>query len=384
MRILCVNSAIELLGAEGKVVPLKAQTDYVVPDIVIMLLQECGFGQNIIKNDDFYDWSEHKNYAGQRLDNKEVVFFRNGGIGDLIFPIPSAKALKEKYPTCKIYVCCNEWYRCLFEELDFIEGVYSLPLPMEEIWKKDYYINFEGLIEGNPNKVDGECEAEVVDAYTLHSKKFHVTPDNLCPELKVNPEAEKLVKAELSKYAGMTKIVIAFSASVAIRSADPALYKSLIDSVDDPNVRWFITGSESQIVNIKNFIKTCKNKNKIINWSEKHKDLVYSMALVKNADCVIAPDSGLLHIAGGFGIPVIGLYGAFHSSLRMKHYKKAIGLNTSSSCVFARGKFRCCFQHGNGKCNLAKKYHQTFPPCMDYIKVDAIKGALKTLGVLYK
>jgi len=375
MRIVTVKDPVILLDDNENQVPLQAHVDYVVPDIVPALLHKDGISKSIIKDDDFYDWAEFKTYKGQKLDGKEVVFFRNGGIGDLIFPIPSAKALKEKYPTCKIYVCCNEQYRCLFEELDFIEGVFSLPLPMSEIWKKDYYINFEGLIEGNK-------EAETVDAYILHSRRFFVQPESFCPELKVNAQVESKIKTELAKYNNCKKIVIAFSASVAIRSIDPNMYKQLIDSVKDPNVRWFITGSKNQLKDIEAFIKTCNNKNKIINWSAKHFTLVETMALVKNSDAVIAPDSGLLHIAGGFGIPVIGLYGAFHSSLRMSHYKKAIGLNAVSSCVFARGEFRCCFQHGGGSCNMARKVYEKYPPCMELIKVDAVLGALKNLKVL--
>lgn len=375
-----MRRSIVLNADDGKEVPMQENVDYVVPDTVPAMLVESNMGNTLLKNENFYDWAEFKTYAGQNLNNKTLVFFRNGGIGDLIFPLPSVKAIKEKYPTCKIYACSDNRYKCLFEELDFIEDVLSLPLKLEEIWKKDYYVNFEGLIEGTT--AEERKNAEEVNAYELHATRFFVTPENYCPELKVNPSAEAKIVHELAKYKTFKKIVLAFSASVPIRSVSPELYRELIDSVPDNNVKWFITGSPNQQKDIDAFIRTCKFRNKIVNWSKDHKELVETMVLVKNADCVIAPDSGLLHIAGGFGIPVIGLYGAFHSYLRMKHYKNAIGINAMSTCVFARGKFKCCFQHGGGSCFLARKVYERYPPCMSVIKVDALQKSLETLGII--
>lgn len=374
MRTIIVAIPLILHDSEKNQIPLQNNVEYVVPDIIPDLLDKEGFKKHIIKNEDFYEGREYKLYRGQNLDNKTLIFFRSGGIGDLIFPLPAIKTLKEKYPTCKVYACCNEAYRCLFEELDYIEDVISLPLRLDDLTTKDYYTNFEGLIEGNP-------DAEKVNAYDLHATKFFVKPENMAPELKVNENVEKQVKMELMKWSNQKKIVVAFSSSVAIRGVDPAKYRELIDSVNDQNVKWFMIGTGGQQKEMDLFIRSCKNKNKIVNWSRDHKDLVQTMALIKNSDCVIAPDSGLIHIAGGFGIPVIGLYGAFHSSLRMKYYRNAVGVDAMSTCVFARGDYRCCFQHGTGSCNLARKVYERYSPCMQVIKVKDMKKALEVLKI---
>ncbi len=82
---------------------------------------------------------------------------------------------------------------------------------------------------------------------------------------------------------------------------------------------------------------------------------------------IIAPDSSFVHIAGALGVPIVGLYGCFPSLLRMKYYKKAIGIDTNVPCAPS-------FTHGHAPC-----YRGDPPPCFSVISVKNILDAVDHL-----
>lgn len=43
-------------------------------------------------------------------------------------------------------------------------------------------------------------------------------------------------------------------------------------------------------------------------------------AVIAHLDAVVTPDSGLLHVAGALGVPVLGLFGSTDGALRMREY----------------------------------------------------------------
>ena len=77
-------------------------------------------------------------------------------------------------------------------------------------------------------------------------------------------------------------------------------------------------------------------------------------------DCFIAPDSMFIHIAGALGIPVIGIYGPFHSNVRMKYFKNAVGIDIDCGCS-------PCFKHGHHPCPKGNP-----SPCFSLISEDNI------------
>ena len=375
MRILKCKNDLTLTDTDENQTILYKNNDYIVPDIIIdMLKGNRVYDKQVIRDEDFYEYAEYKRYKGEDLNDKKLITFRNGGIGDLLFQLPALKALKEKYPTSNITICCNQKFKELFDGLDYIDNVLNVPMLLNDIMDRDYFVNFEGLIENNP-------DAETKNAYDLHNEQFFIDPEIKCPRLYVDPNEENIIKPMLR---GEIRIILAFAASVPIRSIDPRLWIQLINNVDDNRVRWYIISTPfQQKTLIEPFLGylSNKNKNKVVNWSKTYpRSFKKLIALVNNCDVVIAPDSGLLHIAGSLGKKVIGLYGPFPSELRLKHYKNAIGLDAFAECYFAKGETGSCFQHGNGSCNAANKKMERYSPCMKH-DYRHILFALKTLGI---
>ena len=383
MRVIRANIPLNLRDSEGYETVVEALKDYVVPDDIPYTYIKYNLGKHIIRNEDFYPLVISKKYIGQDLTNKKVIIFRNGGIGDLIFFVPALRFLKKKYEGLNITVCCDRRFMKLLDSLDEVDRVINIPLLFTEVLDSDYYINFEGLIENNP-------EAEIENAYDLHNKKFYVNiPENeKCPVLKVDEKIDTNVKRMLDKDIKEKKkiITIAFSSTVNVRAVPPQFWMNLIHALGY-DYKFYIVGTRRQVPGIENMINGLDKRLQeiCVNWCKNTvilNDFRYTMALVKNSDVVIAPDSGLLHVAGGFNIPMIGLYGAFHSDLRLKYYKNAIGINAMSSCMYARGDYKGCFFHGDNNCPMAKKYMDVYSPCMKLITPEHVIKSLKELKII--
>lgn len=385
MRVINLKRYLTLeTREEDREVKLKENEDYVVPDGLVAKLEEQGYADSIFSNKEFYEILGHKIYNKEDLTNKSLLSFRNGGIGDLMFQLPAVRELKEKYPSFKFYLCCSSHYKLLFEGIPYIDGLVELPLSLDYLKQFDYFVNFENLIENND-------DAEIVDAYELHARKFFIEPKNYRPELVVNKNIEKEVLKDLQPYKDKIKIIISFAASATLRSVNPLFYKKMIELLNQRNdLIFFISGSGGQSESIDKFINSLANKRICKNVAKIYgKNIQQTMALIKNSHCVVGPDSGLLHIAGGLSIPLVGIFGAFPPSLRLKYYKNGIGLKGFASvhpCHFGKGKWNCCFQHkwdsNDGGCFLAEKKREVYSPCMDLIKPEHVIEALKKLKII--
>lgn len=399
MRILNTEKELLLHSYPDKnPITLKSRTDYILPDDVVDVIVKSPENGIIYRNDDFYSMADAYAYRGQDLTNKKLITFRNGGIGDLIFQLPSLKYLKKKYEGIHITLCCGRPYVNIFNNLPYIDKVISLPLELNELTNRDYYVNFEGLIEGGV--INGlyyrNKDAEEKNAYDLHAEKFYVKPDDMCPELKLDDKYDRWFKHQIKPKIKNQKIVtISYTASALIRAVNPQTWVDFINDYPE-DVNFFIVGTKSQLEAIQHMIEQTNKPNSCVNFCaiednfmstnkvQLCDDIRYTIALIKNSDVMIGTDSGLLHIAGGLGTPMVGLFGAFPSELRLKYYKNAIGLDADSSCIFIDddSKYKSCFQHGGGKCKLAETWHETYSPCMTIIHHQHIYNALIKLKII--
>jgi ADP-heptose:LPS heptosyltransferase len=59
----------------------------------------------------------------------------------------------------------------------------------------------------------------------------------------------------------------------------------------------------------------------VVNGPARGWTLGQSLAVLATMDCVVAPDSGLLHCADALDVPSVGIYGSFNPDLRTRYHK---------------------------------------------------------------
>jgi len=340
---------------------LKKKTKYVMGLGVFQQLQRQGGGKRkMMKPCGPKFQNVYRPYYGQPLDNKNLLVFRTGGIGDLLFIQPNLKYLKEKYPTCNISFACGPQYQPMVNNWDCVDEVIDLPFTFHKLITSDYHVLFEGVIE--------RCyQAETDNAYNLFSQWIGLDlPDSLLiPKQEPNIELIDKCKNILNSWNIPEKgfVVTQLRASSPIRCPRPEFCRSLINKLTDNGHHVLLTDNPRQADKVDEFIKTIYKKDMVHNFCAESKDIAHSIALISLAEGVIATDSAMNHIAASVDVPAFAIMGPFPGDIRFKTYPKMDWIESQRSCC-------PCFLHGMNPCKEARS--DGFSPCYDEVSPDMV------------
>lgn len=337
---------------------LKGGERYLMSDYVLTKLKEITSPDNL--KEEKGEWSfdrVFKKYEGQDLSGKTLLSWRSGGIGDFSWIGAAARTLKNKYPNCHFIMGCSPQYRPLIDACVAFDETYSMPLNAKLLKRAAYHCTYENAIEHNPR-------AEILNAYDLIAERLHIKYDDSKefpiewkrPYLKPQKEAtEKLnlfwKTIDVDKSA--MKIGVQVKTSSPIRTPDFNFMISLIRTLKErwPEAYIFIFGSPAQwyIEQVQRGIDFLKLP-RIVNWLRLFQDLAVTIALVKELDLTIAPDSAINHISAAFDVPNVGIFGPFRPEVRLSTYPY------SDWVTFDYKKWICapCFQHSDDACEISK------------------------------
>lgn len=306
----------------------------------------------------------YKKYNGESLDNKTLLVWRTGGIGDLLFIQPNLVYLKEKYPNSKIIFSCAPQYQPMVEDWDCIDEIITLPFNYTYLLKSDYHAIFEGVIE--------RCkEAETTNCYKLFTRwlDLNLSEEKLVPKLNVKSnlveECENILRDNFNIDIENDKVILCqYRASSIIRSLKPEIFGNIINELTNNGYKVIITDSPNQSEYIRNFImNNVENKDKVFNFSGYSKSIDYTIALASIISCSLSTDSSLIHISQAVGTPVLGIYGPFPGKVRMETYRNSDWIDCESSCA-------PCFLHGHKSCGHSDK--DGYSKCFENLDINLI------------
>jgi ADP-heptose:LPS heptosyltransferase len=340
---------------------LKKKTKYVMGlGVFQQLHRDQGGKRKLLKPCGPKFHNVYRPYAGEALHGKNLLVFRTGGIGDLLFIQPNLRYLKQLYPTCNILFACGPQYQPMVETWDCVDEVLDLPFAFQKLVTSHYHVLFEGVIE--------RChQAETENAYNLFSRWMGLDlPDNLLiPKQEPTSELVDECKSILTDWNIPEKgfVVMQLRASSPVRSPRPEFWRALINNLTDKGHHIVLTDNPRQSNKIDEFIKTIYKKDMVHNFCAKSKSIAHSIAIVSLAEGVIATDSAMNHIAISVDVPALGIMGPFPGEIRFKTYSKMDWIDSGRSCT------PCCL-HGQRPCKEARS--DGFSPCYDEISTDMI------------
>lgn len=349
----CVKS-VKFVQNWFKEQELKKKTKYVMGLGVFQQLQYANqTKRRLLKATNIKFKNVYRPYIGQDAEDKTILVFRTGGIGDLLFIQPNLRYLKEIYPTCKIQFACGPQYQPMVENWDCIDEVCDLPFTMSRLQKAHYHMLFEGVIE--------RCkQAQIDNAYNLFSNWLGLNlPDKLLIP-KQTPKDDLVEKCEtIIKEWGLEKgsyIVMQLRASSPIRTPRHEFWVKIIDELNERGYPVLLTDNPRQADNVDDFIKMLNNKEMTFNFCEHSESIDYTIALTSLSRATFSTDSALAHIAASLDIPCFGVYGPFPGHIRLKTYPKASWVDAERHCS-------PCFIHGHKPCPHASA--DGYSPCYD-------------------
>lgn len=360
------NIALEFFTDSGLTIKMEMPSDnqFVMSDGVVDQTQKL-YGKNSIEIiNDFKDLPNK--YNNHDLNNKKLLVLREGGAGDILFTTPTIKYLKEKYPSCSIGFSCSPVYHSLFNNHPHVTQIYSHIVAYSEFTNYDYFAIFEGVIEGNE-------EAKTVNSYDLFTKNFGIPLEEVMdknPVMKISDEIKEYWKFVLKDSINTDKkIGYQLRASSPIRTVPLEANAYIIQGLINLGYTVFLIDSVAKKNEVNYFIhKFGFNENEKVVDTSKYSDNFERMAgLISLMDMYVGPDSSGTHLAAASNIPIVGMYSAFRSDVRLKYYKNAVGIDVLID--------RCglgCFANGYAPCPIASELGFSFAACWKLLNLDKV------------
>ncbi|HDM75376.1 MAG TPA: hypothetical protein ENG51_02780 [Deltaproteobacteria bacterium] len=308
----------------------------------------------------------------------KVVVLRGGGIGDLILLLPALRMLRNRLPkNVKVTLAtfCDRF--ALFEGMDEIDEIITLPARMTNIVGMNYYIEF----------------SERLDLFgSLHMTDYYLTilgidPEKVKPFLKQPDISKRVTKSEkISEWYRELRrhwkkvIYVNIGATDIIRRLPPSLISKVATALPDVA---FVVPSEVHVEN--------RRKPSNVFALETGYSLRAYISAIYYSDGVLSSDSSAYHLAAALNKPAVALFGPICSKLRSRYYPTVIsldadyrgqicsspcGLNAVTELEQIPGIQKYDISKGCPEANIKKT---KYSPCLLSIPLDKIVYALSEI-----
>lgn len=274
----------------------------------------------------------------------KILIIRFSSIGDIVLTTPVLRCLKNQLEDVEIHYLTKNKFSSLVENNPNIDKVITIEKSIDEVlpelknekydWVIDLHNNIRTLALkqklGKPNasfkklnvqkwllvnfKLNRMPNAHIVDRYLETVKSLGIENDNLPCEFYITPENKINVTAQFSlepkQYIG-----VAIAAQFATKTLPTEQLVKILAELNEPVV--LLGGSEDEqkahdiIAGLpaKNILSLCGKLN-----------LQQSASVIEQCKVLLTHDTGLMHIASCFEIPVVSVWGNTVPELGMYPY----------------------------------------------------------------
>lgn len=312
---------------------------------------------------------------------RKILLSYNGivGIGDTLMTTPAVREIRRLYPQAEITYLTQQGV--VLKNNPYIDVIDSTPV---EKWKPeneskyDFVVHWEGSLTGQAGyRLNGyECE----------SYWAYVEPESYHADWFVTKSEDKEAKNFLAQHVKTSRVVgMALSASCLHRTWQHSeeFVQALLREYEDVTLIFF-GDAKCRLLEMEysSYLQPVKDaygvrryaqlpydgpgKDRIIRTSGTI-DLRRVAAIIKNLDLLIAPDSGLMHVAAALDVPTVAYFNLVPPYLRVKHCPTVTPVAADYECS-------PCFVHGTIACDKTTK---DGAPCLHTVTVDRVMKAVE-------
>jgi ADP-heptose:LPS heptosyltransferase len=314
---------------------------------------------------------------------RRILLSYNGlvGIGDTIMTTPAVREIRRQYPNAEITYLTQKGdtlkYNPYIDRIDSTKPEHWSP-KLEE--KYDIVVHWECSLTGEAGKR--------VNGYELESYWAHVVPDNFHGDFFLGKNEIKGAKKFISRHVKTPKVVgMVLSASCIHRTwpYSEAFVMRLLEEHEDTTIIFF-GESHTDILQMRYSPDVREVKDE---WGcTRYVHVPYdgpgadriirtagfltfreACALIGELDCLVCPDSGLMHVAAALDVPTVAYFNLVPPDIRVKHCPTVIP-------VFADYECSPCFVHGTIAC---QKTTQDGAPCLRGVSVDMMLDPVRRI-----
>ena len=301
---------------------------------------------------------------------KKILIIRFSSIGDIVLTTPVVRCIKEQKPEIEIHYITKRPFKGILENNPFITKIHTIEKDVKEIADELKKENFDFVIDlhnnirsfqtkkiiGKPSssfkklnfkkwilvnfKIDKMPAAHIVDRYMQTLENIGIKNDNKGLDYFIPTNDEVMISTlPLTHQAGYIGFVI--GAKFFTKQMPIEKIISICKKIKQPII--LLGGKEDQDRAAK--IEHAIGSN-ILNACGKY-NLNQSASLIKQANKIISPDTGLMHIAAAFKKEIISVWGNTVPALGFSPYFPG----ANSKIVEVKGlSCRPCSKIGYDKC----------------------------------
>lgn len=252
-----------------------------------------------------------------------VLFFRDGGIGDILCTFPAVAALAERHPQALKIYCTNPGFVSLpplIGRVDRVLGIKANDLVAAAARRHTVY-RFRYPDE-DPGRASSKYLADEL------AEPFGLPAGLPWPRLELGPATPRVE----SLFSGRPEPVVCIHTGPtwAVREWPRPAWDELVGRLRER------TGCRVLHLGASRHFREGERKERPVQGAEDCRDvysLVESLQIIARSRLLIGIDSGMIHGAVALGTPVLGIFGPTSGALRLPARANALALSADVACL---------------------------------------------------
>lgn len=316
--------------------------------------------------------SYERRYGGQPLDGRRVIIYRENAFGDNLMVSGLAHYMKHLHGSASIDVhsvpaMLDVWVNN--PDVNFC----GCPVTFDAMRSADYHILLEGMIENDSEPEQQNAYDALFDFCGLHH--FHVPAEFKRPHIVWGKCDDDTAVRWREMRPAWRYVLWHVTPSCPMRMLPPEQQAEALRMVAD-HIDVVLVGRQAGSPPIP------IDHPRVHDWTERTGNWRALLPMIRQAKCVIAPDSSVLHAAGAFpDVPIVGLWGPFAARDRAKYYGNHHEISAHDACPYSP----CHPQRSEmprHKCNAAAGYREDEPWCCAMKAISPERIAAKVVELI--
>lgn len=273
----------------------------------------------------------------------KILVLRFSSIGDIVLTTPVLRNLKKSLKNVELHYLTKSSFQALLKHNPYVDKLWHFNKELDEVLPQLMNEKFDYVVDLHKNvrtlrlkkklktksfsfdklnvnkflltalKINRMPKAHIVDRYMETVKSFNITNDGEGLDYFTDPTSEDNF-LEFSKNLPDKYTVAVVGAAHNTKVPTVQKYCEILKAIDKPVVliggeKDYVIGEKiehSLSISIYNYCGTTT--------------LDQSALLIKNAELVITPDTGMMHVAAAYKVPTVSLWGNTVPELGMTPY----------------------------------------------------------------
>jgi ADP-heptose:LPS heptosyltransferase len=255
-----------------------------------------------------------------------IVLERTSGLGDVINCTSIYQALKQKYPGHLILYATAEPYADLLRHFPEVDAVYGIPSGGDILKKKAAWLvdrHYE------PHSSDERCQkGQKLHVIHVFLKDCNLPVEDWQPRISISAEEKETVARKFRFQPSEILIAIHTGRTWPVKELPEERWQEIVDGLQNKlpcRILHFCSPTRDY-----GAVHTLQR----VQTMPPDLPVTTTVAILSQCRLFIGIDSGLLHMAGAVGIPVIGIFGPTDPRYFLPLNPLAQGISNALPCSF--------------------------------------------------